>query len=610
VEAELSTKGRVSLVITWTARGDAPPPPDPALMRTGTIQVKLQGAAGLKAADLNGKSDPYAVLSLCGKQHKSTTVSKSLDPRWNETFTFEGTLGDLTSESLQLEIFDKDRITRDDSLGSASVSLFDLRSVREKVVEAELSTKGRVSLVITWTARGDAPPPPDPALMRTGTIQVKLQGAAGLKAADLNGKSDPYAVLSLCGKQHKSTTVSKSLDPRWNETFTFEGTLGDLTSESLQIAIFDKDRIGRDDFLGSAVVNLLELRAVHEKLVEAELSIKGTVSLQLTWMPNSPTSAPAETKSGAASQPSVELAPASKISAQEIFAVGVVEVELQAGFNLKPADRNGFSDPYVIFSLGNKTKKSSTIRKSLNPQWHEKFEFEGVLRDLTSDKLLLQVFDKDTIGRDELLGQAEVDLLELRASSKKSFEVNLSTQGSISLSIALTPHEHGPTTSPGAMPVFKQNPNFSLPGEIPHTPAATSPPAGMLASISESFLAAKGSMRIELQRAVGLKAADSNGLSDPYAVLYFLGKKHTSKVVPKTLNPQWDQSFEFVGTLRELTSEACLLEVFDKDRFTRDESLGKKTIDLACMRSRHEQELEIALPTQGTVFVRVAWTPK
>jgi Ca2+-dependent lipid-binding protein len=117
-------------------------------------------------------------------------------------------------------------------------------------------------------------------------------------------------------------------------------------------------------------------------------------------------------------------------------------------------------------------------------------------------------------------------------------------------------------------------------------------------------------MHIELLQAVGLKAADSNGQSDPYVVLCFLGKKHKSKVVPKTLNPQWNQSFEFNGTLRELTTETCVLEVFDKDRFTRDESLGKQTIDLTCMRSHHEQHLEIALPTQGRVFVRVIWTPK
>jgi len=116
----------------------------------------LKGASGLRSADLNGKSDPYVTLSLCGVQHRSRVVPRSLNPRWDEMFEFEGSLRDLTSELLQVVVLDRDCITRDDPLGSASVSLFDLRSVREKVVEAELSTKGRVSLVITWTAHGDA----------------------------------------------------------------------------------------------------------------------------------------------------------------------------------------------------------------------------------------------------------------------------------------------------------------------------------------------------------------------------------------------------------------------------------------------------------------------
>jgi len=51
------------------------------------------------------------VLFLGVKQHTSTVVSKTLSPCWDETFSFEGTLGDLTLESLQLELFDKDHIT-------------------------------------------------------------------------------------------------------------------------------------------------------------------------------------------------------------------------------------------------------------------------------------------------------------------------------------------------------------------------------------------------------------------------------------------------------------------------------------------------------------------
>ena len=42
----------------------------------------------------------------------------------------------------------------------------------------------------------------------------------------------------------------------------------------------------------------------------------------------------------------------------------------------------------------------------------------------------------------------------------------------------------------------------------------------------------------------GLLAADSNGLADPYAKLRVGGVKKTSRVIKKTLEPVWEESFE------------------------------------------------------------------
>ena len=138
---------------------------------------------------------------------------------------------------LPTQVFDHDRITRDDSLGSAAVDLTRLRQAREVEVEKPLSSKGTVSLVLTWTPRGHTAPPPDPALAVLGTLQVRLKGASGLRGADLNGLSDPYAVLTLRGVKHKSKTISKSLNPRWDETFSFEGSLGELTDQPMQLEV-------------------------------------------------------------------------------------------------------------------------------------------------------------------------------------------------------------------------------------------------------------------------------------------------------------------------------------------------------------------------------------
>ena len=47
---------------------------DKNLLVRGTLLVCLESAAGLMALDLDGKSDPYVVLSLRGEKHTSRKV--------------------------------------------------------------------------------------------------------------------------------------------------------------------------------------------------------------------------------------------------------------------------------------------------------------------------------------------------------------------------------------------------------------------------------------------------------------------------------------------------------------------------------------------------------
>ena len=86
-----------------------------------------------------------------------------------------------------------------------------------------------------------------------GVLEVHVQCADGLRAADSNGKSDPYAKVSVGTKDvHKRQTkvVPKSLDPRWDERLLFPGALAELQATTLVIKVRDKDKVGFDDHLG------------------------------------------------------------------------------------------------------------------------------------------------------------------------------------------------------------------------------------------------------------------------------------------------------------------------------------------------------------------------
>ena len=54
--------------------------------------------------------------------------------------------------------------------------------------------------------------------------------------------------------------------------------------------------------------------------------------------------------------------------------------------------------------------------------------------------------------------------------------------------------------------------------------------------------------------ATGLKSADRNGKSDPFVKLMLAGQRAKSKTIMMTLDPQWDETFDFVGVRGELVS--------------------------------------------------------
>ncbi|CAK4032229.1 Phosphatidylserine decarboxylase proenzyme 3 [Lecanosticta acicola] len=75
-------------------------------------------------------------------------------------------------------------------------------------------------------------------------------------------------------------------------------------------------------------------------------------------------------------------------------------------------------------------------------------------------------------------------------------------------------------------------------------------------------------LTVQVVRGRGLAAKDKSGFSDPFLVLTLSDAKEATSVVNKTLNPEWNQTFEFPIT----SPDSALLEAtcWDKDRFKKD----------------------------------------
>ncbi|XP_068586277.1 E3 ubiquitin-protein ligase NEDD4-like [Cebidichthys violaceus] len=90
------------------------------------LKVKVVAGIGLAKKDILGASDPYTRLSLYDPINgeitslQTKTIKKTLDPKWNEEFFFKV---DPRKHRLLLEVFDENRLTRDDFLGQVDVPL-------------------------------------------------------------------------------------------------------------------------------------------------------------------------------------------------------------------------------------------------------------------------------------------------------------------------------------------------------------------------------------------------------------------------------------------------------------------------------------------------------
>ena len=91
-------------------------------------------------------------------------------------------------------------------------------------------------------------------------------------------------------------------------------------------------------------------------------------------------------------------------------------------------------------------------------------------------------------------------------------------------------------------------------------------------------------LTVVIEKASNLPALDRNGKSDPYCKVQLISQptlKFKTKVLYKTLDPVWDDSFEFDFQSDSPQSESLLFRLFDEDKFSRDDKMDSFEFSLA-----------------------------
>ena len=94
----------------------------------------------------------------------------------------------------------------------------------------------------------------------------------------------------------------------------------------------------------------------------------------------------------------------------------------------------------------------------------------------------------------------------------------------------------------------------------------------------------QSTLMVHLHNASNLPAKDRQGTSDPFVVLHLTPNKEEtfqSAIIYRTLNPVFDQSFQFKRlTPDDIRRQTLILRIYDHDRFTRNDSIGMVALPL------------------------------
>lgn len=305
----------------------------------------------------------------------------------------------------------------------------------------------------------------------------------------------------------------------------------------------------------------------------------------------------------------------------ELRTVGILQVKLVQAKELLNKDLIGKSDPFAVLyirPLRARMKKSKTINNELNPIWNEHFEFE--VEDVATQHLTVKIYDEEGVLQEaEIIGCAEVRLKELEPGKLNDVWLPLvkdlenkrrdtKKRGEVHLELIYNPFdmENGSTGSfvmgseQFGMTSLEKVFTNGMNGQRPFSN-----------TFSKRKDINRGVLSVTVKRAEDLTATDLMGKADPYVVLHMkkTDAKKKTRVVSKNLNPEWNQTFDFV--VEDALHDMLIVEVWDHDTFSKD-FMGKVALTLTKVLHEGEYDSDFLLDgvKSGRIFLHLKWTPQ
>ncbi|EGE01667.1 membrane bound C2 domain-containing protein [Trichophyton equinum CBS 127.97] len=637
---------------------------NPVDQAIGVLAVTIHGANGLKKADqFSGTPDPYTLVSINSRTElgRTKTVSDTANPKWNETLYVIIT---SFTDALTLQVFDWNEFRKDVELGTATFSLESLET--EEVHEnlnLDIMQNGRHRGVMQADVRffpvltskktdgGAIEPPPE---LNTGIAKFTVEQAKDLDGSkSFIGQLNPYAVLLLNGKEvHITKKLKRTNNPIFPDP-SKEILITDRKTARLGMMIKDDRDLATDPILGKQQMKLNDMLNMMDKgkeWFELAGAKTGRVKMRLEWKP---VALKGVVGSGGYINP-----------------IGVMRLHIKNAKDLRNVETMGKSDPYLrVMKSGMEVRRTVTWLNNLNPEWDEVLYIPV---NSAREKLVLEVMDDESIGKDRPLGLVELNVGEyIKEGEDGEYEVHdekrdLSTplkldgrssqKGVLNYTAAFYPtfnvhmvfgdvgdafvpemefskitlrlvdksdrHSDdsednsiaklsGPTLATLQQCLYKPTELILRGSDGINSKVTVSLkylPVKMKLDPSES-INNMGNLRVDVLDAADLPSADRNGYSDPYCK-FKLGDKEVfkTKVQKKTLHPAWNEFFE--TPIKSRIAANFRADVYDWDFGDKADYLGGTIIDLTNLDPFQAQEISLPLDGKsGAIRLKLLFKP-
>lgn len=333
------------------------------------LRVQVLKARQLAPKDKSGTSDPYLVLTLGESKEATSTVYKSLDPEWNQTFEFPIQAGDAAL--LEVICWDKDRF-RKEYMGELDVIL-------EDVFHA-----GTIAPEPQWYALESR---------RTGRKRKKKDG---------NVSGEIQLKFALRDPANPTASAQQVLRK-------FHGVVAAPAGDDEESSAHDRDMSGEEEDDDDDDDD--KLRSADEE--EALKTPGGTAE---------------DAKAARRRQKKLaKLRRQKRLKAYEFSGAssvaGVLFLEISRITDLPPeknSTRTTFDmDPFVVTSLGKKTYRTRVINHNLNPVFDEKLVFQ-VAKHEVNYSLSFTVIDRDKFSGNDFVGTTTFPLSQFEAAAPEA----------------------------------------------------------------------------------------------------------------------------------------------------------------------------------------------